>query len=211
MEPGIKVYQAIAKITKSLGQQGISKDRQAQGYKFRGIDDIYNALSSELATNNLCIIPILLERQSIERIAKSGNALFYVTVKARFDIVSAEDGSRHEAITYGEAMDSSDKATNKAMSAAYKYMAFMTFCIPTEGDEDIESNTHEVQARDTLMDALKTFKDRLNLCTKADQVSALIANNSKLFGALKDKNQKLYEDAMSEAQKTAEAFQLAAE
>jgi hypothetical protein len=45
--------------------------------------------------------------------------------------------------TYGEAMDSADKATNKAMSAAYKYAAFLAFCIPTEGDNDADATTHE--------------------------------------------------------------------
>ena len=41
-------------------------------------------------------------------------------------------------------MDSADKATNKAMSAAYKYAAMMVFCIPTEGDDDADAVTHEV-------------------------------------------------------------------
>ena len=45
---------------------------------------------------------------------------------------------------FGEAMDSGDKATNKAMSAAYKYAAFQAFCIPTEGDNDADKTTHEV-------------------------------------------------------------------
>jgi hypothetical protein len=67
-----------------------------------------------------------------------------VTVHAEFDFVSAYDGSKHTAATYGEAMDSGDKATNKAMSAAYKYAAFMTFAIPTEGDNDADATTHEV-------------------------------------------------------------------
>jgi hypothetical protein len=43
-------------------------------------------------------------------------------------------------------MDSGDKATNKAMSAAYKYMAMQLFCIPTEGDNDADSSTHEIAA-----------------------------------------------------------------
>jgi hypothetical protein len=60
--------------------------------------------------------------------------------------VAAEDGSRHTVITYGEAMDSGDKATNKAMSAAYKYACMQAFSIPTEGDNDADAQTHEVQA-----------------------------------------------------------------
>jgi hypothetical protein len=49
-------------------------------------------------------------------------------------------------------MDRSDKATNKAMSAAYKYAAFMAFAIPTEGDNDADATTHEVAARDGQSD-----------------------------------------------------------
>lgn len=43
-----------------------------------------------------------------------------VTVRVAFALVSSEDGSTHIAEAYGEALDPSDKATAKAMSAAYK-------------------------------------------------------------------------------------------
>ena len=70
-----------------------------------------------------------------------------MTVGVEYDIIAAEDGSRHVVRFVGEAMDSADKATNKAMSAAFKYMAMQTFCIPTEGDNDADSHTHEVGPR----------------------------------------------------------------
>ncbi len=144
-----QVYKSIAAVTRALGKEGIAKSRnnQGQGYKFRGIDDIYNALNSELAQAELCIIPRIIERDVVERQSNSGGALFYVTIKAEYDIVAAGDGSCHTASAYGEAMDSGDKATNKAMSAAYKYMAMQLFCIPTEGDNDADSQTHEVATR----------------------------------------------------------------
>lgn len=208
MSDKLKVYEAIAKITASLGKQGIAKDRQGQNYKFRGIDDIYNSLSSELAGNKLCILPVLLERECVERTAKSGSALFYVTVKARFDIVSAEDGSKHEVATYGEAMDSSDKATNKAMSAAYKYMAFMTFCIPTEGDNDTENNTHEVIPKDEVAERVTALKYLIGKCVRQDQLTSLVANNGKLLSWIKEKNAAAYENIMDEVEKNTEAFQL---
>lgn len=142
----LHVYEAIALITEEMSKEGISKDRknQQKGYQFRGIDDVYNALSPVLAKNKLCIIPRMIERDLVERQTQKGGVLFYVTVKAEFDFVSAVDGSSHTVMTYGEAMDSADKATNKAMSAAYKYAAFQTFCIPTEGDNDADGTTHEV-------------------------------------------------------------------
>jgi len=114
---------------------------------FRGIDDVYAALSPLLSANGLCVIPRVLTREIAERQSLKGNPLFYVTVHAEFDFVSAEDGSKHTAATFGEAMDSGDKATNKAMSAAYKYAAFMTFAIPTEGDNDADATTHDIAPR----------------------------------------------------------------
>jgi hypothetical protein len=141
-----RVYVAIAAVTADIGKEGIGKDRSnvEQRYKFRGIDDVYNALSPIIARHNLCILPRVLNREVTERRTKSGTPLFSVTVEVEFDFVSAEDGSKHTVKTYGEAMDTADKATNKAMSAAYKYAAMQAFCIPTEGDNDADSTTHEL-------------------------------------------------------------------
>jgi hypothetical protein len=96
-----------------------------------------------LAKHGLVILPRILSRECVERQTQKGGTLFYVTVEAEFDFVAAVDGSKHTARTYGEAMDSADKATNKAMSAAYKYVTFQTFCIPTEGDNDADAHTPE--------------------------------------------------------------------
>ena len=142
----MKVYEAINKIQAELASVGIAKDsrNQAQGYNFRGIDSVYNALANLLANNGLCILPRCTERICVERVTAKGTTLFYVTIRVEFDFVAREDGSKHTIITYGEAMDSGDKATNKAMSAAYKYACLQAFCIPTEGDNDADSTTHTV-------------------------------------------------------------------
>lgn len=147
------VYKAIAAVQGELAKTGISKDgvNSSQNYKFRGIDQVYGALSPLLAKHGLCVLPRIIEREMHEKVTikewngqKKESVLFYVTVTAEFDFVSSEDGSMHTVRTYGEAMDSGDKATNKAMSAAYKYAAFMAFAIPTEGDNDADGQTHEV-------------------------------------------------------------------
>lgn len=142
----MSVYKAISAVMLDLSKEGISKDRknESQGYKFRGIDDVYNALSSALSKHHLVCLPRVLAREVVERTTAKGTVLFYVTVDVEYDLV-AEDGSKHTVKTYGEAMDSGDKATNKAMSAAFKYMAMQVFCIPTEGDNDADAQTHEVK------------------------------------------------------------------
>jgi hypothetical protein len=145
----MKVYEVINKVQRALCAEGISKSRknQQQGYSFRGIDDIYNVVSPLLGANGLCILPRVLSRECVERQTKTGGALFYVTCEVEFDFVASEDGSKHTVKTYGEAMDSADKATNKAMSAAYKYAVMQAFAIPTEGDNDADAHTPEVAAK----------------------------------------------------------------
>lgn len=143
------VYKAIAAVSGELARDGIGKDRRnsQQGYNFRGIDDVYNALAPLLAKHGLCILPRCQHREQVERTSAKGGALFYTTVDVEFDFIAAEDGSTHTVRVPGEAMDSADKSTNKAMSAAYKYAAMQAFCIPTEGDNDADATTHEVASR----------------------------------------------------------------
>ena len=147
----MKVYQAIGAISRALSKGGISKDRKnaQQGYNFRGIDDVLNSLSAALVDAGLVILPRCTHREVVERTTAKGGALFNVTCAVEFDLVSVEDGSKHTVCTYGEAMDSADKATNKAMSAAYKYLALLVFCIPTEAtpDTDADFTTHEVKPK----------------------------------------------------------------
>jgi hypothetical protein len=145
-----QVYAAICDVAGAISKSGIAKDRKntGQGYVFRGIDDVYNALAPILAAAKLCILPRVVSRTVTEGTTKSGSPLFYVVCMVEFDLVSGADGSMHTVATCGEAMDSADKATNKAMSAAYKYMAMQVFCIPTEGsDNDADAHSPEPAAK----------------------------------------------------------------
>jgi ERF superfamily len=138
-----EVYKAINKVQAKLAELGISKDKKnaAQGFNFRGIDDVLNALAPCLAEHELCILPRVMSRECTERSTGNGKAMFCAVVTVEYDFVSAADGSKHTVSSVGEAMDMADKATNKAMSAAFKYMAFQAFCIPTEGMEDADAIT----------------------------------------------------------------------
>lgn len=189
MNESKQVYAAIVQVTSTMASEGISKDRKnsQQGYSFRGIDDVYNSLSRMLANANLCILPRVLSRSCSERETKNGGALFTVVVDVAFDLVSAVDGSIHTVRTFGEAMDSADKATNKAMSAAYKYMAFQTFAIPVAGDNDADTHTHEVKpkspaAKAVTQDVWETMtpEKQITLQEVADKVRSLLETDLAL-------------------------------
>ncbi|MBD9984555.1 ERF family protein [Citrobacter portucalensis] len=169
-----KVYAAISAVARDMAEVGISKDREnrQQGFSFRGIDQVYNALAPMLAKHGLVILPRITERTVTERVTQKGGVLFYVVVKAEFDFVATEDGSMHTIVTYGEAMDSGDKATNKAMSIAYKYAAFQTFCIPTEQTAiDADAEVHHITPQ-AAEDALKEFGDKASLAQSVAELQA---------------------------------------
>lgn len=139
-----QVLRGIQQVIAAFAENGIGKNRknESQGFKFRGIDDVMNRMAQHLNEANLVIAPNIRKREVHERVNSRGNPLFYVTVEVEYTIFSTVDGSHVVCTVPGEAMDSGDKATNKALSIAYKYMAFQLFAIPI--DEDPDATTHVV-------------------------------------------------------------------
>lgn len=141
-----KIYQLIPKVSMEIG--AVTKDgkNQQQGYKFRGIDAVMTAVHGPMMKNGIFCTTEVSEWSQQERESRGGGALFYTSLKMKVTF-HADDGSSVSTTTWGEAMDSADKSSNKAMSAALKYALFQTFMIPTEETEDADSITHEVEPR----------------------------------------------------------------
>lgn len=135
-----RIYAAISAISRELAKTGIAKSsvNTDVGYSFRSVDEVMCALAPLLAKHRVCILPRLSERWSQELAARAG---LHVTVKGRFDLVAASDGSTHTLESFGEAIDTSDKATSKAMTAAYKYALIQAFCIPIRGTADADESS----------------------------------------------------------------------
>lgn len=116
-------------------------------YKFRGIDAVMNALNPAMRKNGIFVVPEVLEHRQDERQSQKGGLMIYTTCKVKYTFY-AKDGSSLDAVVVGEAMDRSDKSTNKAMSAAFKYACFQTFCIPTEEMQDADSESPQVKPKE---------------------------------------------------------------
>ena len=100
----MKVYKAINAVQAALCKEGITKSQrntQGAGYNFRGIDQVYNTLSPMLAEHGLCILPRVTNSTQTERQSSKGGVLIYSYVTMEFDLVSAEDGSKHTICTVG--------------------------------------------------------------------------------------------------------------
>lgn len=138
-----KIYEAISNVMAEIGAIGKEKKNQQQGFMYRGIDDVMNALQPALVKHKVFIAPNVIEEHREERTTQKGGLLFYTRLEIMYKFYTV-DGSFIETKVIGEAMDSGDKATNKAMSIAYKYACFQVFCIPTEEMIDPDSEVHQV-------------------------------------------------------------------
>lgn len=134
------IYETITAVMAEIGSVGKESRNSQQGFMYRGIDAVMNALNPALVKHKLFVVPEILDQRREERqTAKGGNLIYSIcTVKYTF---YAEDGSSVSATVIGEGMDSGDKATNKAMSIAFKYACFQVFCIPTEEMKDPDAET----------------------------------------------------------------------
>lgn len=146
MENVPKIYTSVNAVMKDVGAVGKDRVNKQQGFKFRGVDDVMNALYPAMIKNNVFAVPEVLEMNREERQTKSGSNLLYSVCKMRYTFY-ADDGSNIQAVVIGEGMDSGDKATNKAMAIAFKYACFQVFCIPTEEMLDPDAECHEVKSK----------------------------------------------------------------
>ena len=139
----MNIYESITKVIADC--PAIAKDSrntQGNGYMYRGIDAVMNVFQPLLAKHKIFVVPQVLETIREERVTSKGSNLIYSILRVKYTFF-AEDGTSVEAVVQGEGMDSGDKASNKAMSAAFKYAMFQVFCIPTEEMKDFDAETPE--------------------------------------------------------------------
>ena len=141
MESGM-IYKLIGQAISKIGAIGKDKTNAQQGFKYRGIDQVYNALNPVMAELGIFIAPEVIDQKREERVTQKGAILTYTLLTMRYTVY-APDGSSVSMTVVGEGMDSGDKSSNKAMSVAMKYAMFQLFCIPTEEMKDPDADVYQ--------------------------------------------------------------------
>lgn len=150
----MNIFESINAVMGEIGAVGKNSKNTQQGFMFRGIDAVMNAINPALIKYKVFIVPEILEQTREERLNSKGTTLIYSICKIKYTFY-AEDGSFITAVVIGEGMDTGDKATNKAMSIAFKYACFQVFCIPTEEMIDPDAEVHEVKKKAEKVEAPK--------------------------------------------------------
>lgn len=173
-----KIYSAIANVMKDVGAVGKADKNEYDNYKYRGIDAVMNALNPAMSKNKVFVTPTILDSQREERTNQKGNVMVYSILTVKYTFYT-DDGSSVECTVIGEAMDRSDKSTNKAMSAAFKYACFQTFCIPTEEMIDSEIESLEMPAEKRKPKSTKKTDEELNREMINSVPADLVPDNSR--------------------------------
>lgn len=194
--PAPAVLAGMVHVAAEIAQIGVDKrsKNKDQGFWYRGIDDIMQAMAPLLTKHNLVILPNFHEHKTEARLTRQGKALYEVVVRGVFRVSSAVDGSMVEIATYGEGMDTADKATTKAMAIAFKYALMQGFHIPLEPTEDPDASSHEDTApekgptRADVDDMLDDLDLRYQECRNVAELSDAFASaQAALRKAAKEK------------------------
>lgn len=156
------IFKKMSEVMKDIGSIGKDQKNVAQGFKFRGIDQFVNGLYPALTKHGVFMAPrCVSEAHELKEVTRSNGKAGvdkHVTILMEYDFF-AEDGSK---VTVGpipaEGLDSGDKATNKALSAALKYALIQTFSVPTEDMEEGDKVSPEIgtKVNSTITNIVKT-------------------------------------------------------
>jgi hypothetical protein len=153
----------LARVATQVGAVGKDQVNAHQKFNFRGIDAVVNAAAGPLHAAGVVVMPELVSLEhGIEEVGarKSRMNVVRVIVTYRF---YGPAGDSMAATVPGEAMDSGDKATSKAMSVAFRTALLQALTLPTD-EPDPDSEVYELSAvqeapTETLKDVLAWLPD----------------------------------------------------
>jgi hypothetical protein len=140
----MKINEALANVMDDVRSVGKTDRNTHQNYNFRGIDSVVNAVGPALRKHNIVVMPRVLDLHAENvTVGRNNTTMRSVTVTVEYQFVGP-DGDSLVAVSVGEAMDSGDKATPKAMSVALRTCLLQALMLPTdEPDPDSYSYDRE--------------------------------------------------------------------
>lgn len=135
------VYEALSAVMAEVQAVGKESRNTQQGYVFRGIDAVVNAVGPVLRKHGVIAVPHHSEARYRDVQTSTGKASRECTVSVTYRFYGPA-GDFIEATVPGESMDFGDKGAPKAMSVAYRIVLLQALCIPTD-EPDADSQSYE--------------------------------------------------------------------
>jgi hypothetical protein len=140
-ENGTAILKALDAVNQEL--QSIAKNQQGYGYKFRGIDQVFQHLSPLFKKHKILTRREVVSATRSVRTNAKGKEIVEVELLCNYIFTSLVDGSEFTTQGYNEGQDCSggDKAASMATSNSYKYVIFEMFNIATNEQKDSDQVT----------------------------------------------------------------------
>ena len=135
------IYAKMAEVMQAIGGVAKRDKNTHQNFNFRGIDAVMNAVGPVLREKEVIVVPRVLDIEYDKVHTTQNKPATACRVRVEY-IFFAEDGSYIACDVAGEAWDSGDKATPKAMSVAFRTALLQALCLPTD-EPDPDSHTYE--------------------------------------------------------------------
>lgn len=136
------VHEALVEVMRSVSHVAKRDQNTQQGFNFRGIDAVVNAVGPALREHGVIVLPLVEDvTTSTVEVGRNRTPMGHVAVRVRYRFVGP-DGSQLDCVSVGEAMDSGDKATPKAMSVAFRTALLQALALPTD-EPDPDSQVYE--------------------------------------------------------------------
>lgn len=133
------LHRKLTEVMAAIDWQPKTGRNTAQGYNFVSVERIKDSVRGPLAKQHVMVYTSIKSVERSEFVTKSLTTMFHVTVQGEVTFADADSGEMFTVEAAGEAMDSGDKALNKAQTALVKYALINTFLIPTGDDPDAET------------------------------------------------------------------------
>lgn len=146
----LPIAQAMNAIMKDVGAIAKKDKNTSQGFNFRGIDSVVNAVAPALQKYGVIVVPTVEDYQyATVEIGRNRTAMGHVRVKVTYTFIGA-NGDSIKASVVGEAMDAGDKATAKAMSVAFRTALLQSLSLPTD-EADPDASSYERSSADDVL------------------------------------------------------------
>lgn len=136
----LTLTERLVAVKKDIGAVGKGDRNSQQGFNFRGIDAVLNAVAGPLMKHGVVVYPSLKTIEKGTATTSKGSVMNTVIVTVEYVFTDGLQNMR--VLVPGEAFDSGDKAVAKAMSVAYRTALIQALSLPTD-EPDPDMDTYE--------------------------------------------------------------------
>lgn len=129
------------------------------GYSYRGIDRVLNAVGPALRRHGVAIWPTGYDVDYDKIQSRQGSSMRQASMVAHYRVFGPK-GDSIDVASPGEAFDSSDKATTKANSVAFRNLLIVSLALPTQ-DPRLDAEATYVERGETPLPSPEAYLTEL--------------------------------------------------